>query len=165
MKIIKLSCLIFMAFTKDCAAVSYWNNTAHKLNKLLSATVQRRLQYSTKWESHFNRQLSVSPGREAGSIRITIHLIFISYSSCIVHFHKQVALYYTAAYEHRAQRLNHQSCSSCSRIIDKGKHGILHQTEQLSIGRFVILAVWWCCIALKQWHVPLPIDSILVNVY
>lgn len=42
-----------MALTKDCAAVSYWNNTAHKLNKLLSASMQRRLQYSNKCEATY----------------------------------------------------------------------------------------------------------------
>lgn len=57
MKVVNLPCLIFMALTKDCAAVIYWNNTAHKLNKLLLASVQRQLQNSTKCEAsifHFN---------------------------------------------------------------------------------------------------------------
>lgn len=78
MKVVNLSCLIFMALTKDCAAVIYWNNTAHKLNKLLLASVQRQLQRSFKCEasiSHFNCYLSLE-GKLVQSlfIRFSFHI-------------------------------------------------------------------------------------------
>lgn len=77
MKVVNLPCLIFTALTKDCAPVIYWNNTAHKLNKLLLATVQRQLQRSTKREasiSHFN---SVRKGNWLNSNHYSFDFHFI----------------------------------------------------------------------------------------